>query len=73
MTRSAFRALVEKEMQLMGWPPRSFLWASPGRFIVVVNGQMREMKLAANMGRRKIERQLGYLAGMADVLGLVPQ
>lgn len=70
MTREAFRALVNDELQSMGWPPKSYAWAAPGKLALVVNGQLRIMKLHANMGHKKLNRALGYLHGMADVLGL---
>jgi hypothetical protein len=70
VTRSQFRDLVEGEMQAMGWPEKSYLWAAPSKLVLIVNGQLREVTMHANMGWKKLNRALGRLEGWADALGL---
>lgn len=70
MSRTQFREQVEGELQSMGWPAKSYLWASASRLILIVNGQLREFTLHAGMSKAARNRQLGRLEGMADMLNL---
>lgn len=70
MTRSAFRSMVESELVTMGWPPRSFLWAAPSLLVLIVNGELRQIPMRANMAKAALNRALGRIEGYADLLGL---
>lgn len=69
MTRQAFRTMIDGELDGMGWPSSSRIWAPrSSNLIIVIGGRPWLFELRSNMGKVKLSRVLGRLEGLALVL-----
>ena len=71
MKRETFIALVDEKLTLYGYRPGTWSWvAGSAKLNILINDELKLFPLKANMGKEKLNFELGRLAGMAEILRL---
>lgn len=71
--RAAFRTAVGHRLVDMGFKRSHYEWISTSQLVVIINGELRSFPLNCNMGKARLEFQLGRLSTWAELLDLGPQ
>jgi hypothetical protein len=72
--KPVIRAAMEAHLKALGFSQHTWSWLdATAELLLVVNGNIKTMKLKAGMSQRALTFEMGRIQGWSEVLGLKPK